>query len=242
MFPRSLACAGIALLIGAASVSAQTADAGRFFVNVNLAIQTGEYGAATNFTSDTFQETSTISVSRTIKSGPIFDVTAGLLSLKGAFGIAGNVLTWKRSDDGEALATVPHPIFYDQPRQVSGAVTAMRHEETWVSMLATWRRPLTPKMDLMIMGGPALALVLHELPTEASVSESSLGPDVHLTLVTEEKQLWGYQVGGDIRYELTKMIGVGGFARVTGASGHIRDVATLELGGFSAGGGVRLRF
>ena len=155
MFPRSLACAGIALLVGAASVSAQTADAGRFFVNVNLAIQTGEYGAATNFTSDTFQETSTISVSRTIKSGPIFDVTAGLLSLKGAFGIAGNVLTWKRSDDGEALATVPHPIFYDQPRQVSGAVTAMRHEETWVSMLATWRRPLTPKMDLMIMGGPA---------------------------------------------------------------------------------------
>ena len=230
------------LLIGALPASAQTAGGSRLFVNVNIAIQTGEYGAATNFTSDTFQETSTVSVSRKIKSGAIFDVTAGLLSLKGPFGVAGNVLTWKKSTDGDARAIVPHPIFYDQPREVSGTLTAMRHEETWVSMLATWRRPLTPKIDLMIMGGPALAMVRHEVPTEASVSESSLGPDVHLTLVTEEKQLWGYQVGGDIRYALTSMIGVGGFARVTGASGHIRDVATLELGGFSAGGGVRLRF
>jgi hypothetical protein len=244
MFRRLLALAGAFSLtfIGATAAAAQTTDPGRWFVNVNLAIQTGDYGAATNFTGDTFQETATISISQTIKSGPIFDVTAGLVSLKGPFGLAANMLTWKRSDDGIAEATVPHPIFYDQSREVSGTLTAMRHEETWVTALATWRKPLSQKVDLMLMGGPALAFVLHEVPTEASVTETSAGPDVHVTLVTEEKQLWGYQVGGDIRYALTKMIGVGGFARVTGASGHIRDVATLELGGFSAGGGVRLRF
>lgn len=245
MFKRVLAIAGstfLIALIGATSASAQTLPPAKLFVNVNVAVQTGEFGAATNFTSDTFQETATIAVSRKIKSGPIFDMTAGLLSIKGPIGLAANVLTWKRDSDGLAEATVPHPIFYDQPREVSGTLTAMKHQETWLGILATWRRPLTPKIDLMILAGPAVAFVVHEVPTSATVSESSLGPDVHLTLVTEEKQLWGYEVGGDIRYALTNMIGVGGFARVTGARGHIRDVATLELGGFSAGGGVRLRF
>ena len=133
-------------------------------------------------------------------------------------------------------------IATQDPDMVSGMLTAMKHQETWLGILATWRRPLTPKVDLMLLAGPAVAFVVHEVPTAAMITESSLGPDVHLTLVTEDKQLWGYEVGGDIRYALTEMIGVGGFARVTGARGHIRDVASLEVGGFAAGGGVRLRF
>jgi hypothetical protein len=240
MLTRVLTFAGLAAL-GAATASAQGVQTDRLFVNFNVAVQAGGHDANTTFTSVVFQEDSTVSVNRTIKSGPMYDFAAGM-RLTGRIGLAATVTTWKKASDGVAEASIPHPIFYDQPRIISGSVAGMQHQETWVGVLGTWLMPLTGKFDLMLMGGPAVAFVVHEVPTSVNVSETSAGPEIRVTLVTENKQLWGYQVGGDVRYHLTSRLGVGGFARMSGATGHIRDVARLELGGFEAGGGVRVRF
>jgi hypothetical protein len=240
MMLRSLAVVGVFALV-ASTASAQGVQTDHLFVNVNVAAQAGSHPSDTTFTSTVFQEDATVAVNRTIKSGPIYDFAAGL-RIRGRIGVAGSVTTWKKASDATAEASIPHPIFYDQPRMISGSVTGLQHQETWVGVLGTWLMPINRKMDLMVLAGPAVAFIVHEVPTSVSVSETSAGPDIRVTLVTEDKQLWGYQAGADVRYHLTSMIGVGGFVRMSGASGHIGDVAKLELGGFEAGGGVRLRF
>jgi hypothetical protein len=225
----------------AATAGAQTGDAARVLINFNLAAQSGSMSSATTFTSDVFQESATVVMDQTVKSGIIYDGLAGFM-LGSRFGIAANLSYWKKASDGDSEANVPHPVFYDRTRTLEGSVTGLRHEETWIAMLGAWRLPVSPAVDVMILGGPALAMVVHEIPTAATVTETSAGPDVRLSLAAQEKSLWGYHVGADVSYRLTRHVGFGGFARMTGASGHLGDGAKLDLGGFLVGGGLRLTF
>ena len=238
---RTLALACAVWLVSSATAAAQSALPGRIFVTFNVGAQTGQFNASTTFTSDVFQESATVVVDRTVKAGTMYDGALGVM-LGSRFGVAGNFSYWKQAGDGLADATIPHPIFYDRSRQLEGTVTGLRHEETWIAVLGTYRLPATPAMDILLMGGPAVVKVIHELPTSATVSETAAGPDIRLSLVAEERTLWGYHVGADVRYWLTRNFGVGGFARMTGASGNIGDDAKLDLGGFSVGGGLRVRF
>ncbi len=228
-------------LATAAPAAAQSAEPDRFFVSFNVGAQSGEISASTTFASDVFQESAAVLVNRKVKSGAIYDGLLGVM-LGTRLGVAGNMSHWRVTSDGNAEATVPHPVFYDRGRTLAGSVPGLRHEETWIAVLGTWRLPINPAIDVMIMGGPAVAKVIHELPVSATVSETSAGPDIRLSLIAEERTLWGYHVGADVRYRLMRHIGVGGFARMTGARGNIGDTAKLDLGGFTMGGGLRVSF
>jgi hypothetical protein len=232
---------GMAALLSMASIaSAQTAPAPRFFAGVNVGGQLRETTVDTTFTSEVFQESASVSVTRTIRRGSIFDGHAGV-TVRGPLGVAVNVSRFTRNGDGAADASVPDPIFFDRPRTISGVVAGMRHQETWVGALVTWHLPAGRRLSVTFMGGPAVAFVLHEMATAVAVSETAAGPDVRVTLVETDKQLWGYQAGADVVYQLSRVFGVGGFARISRANGHIGPTA-LELGGLHLGGGARFRF
>ena len=230
----------LALLSIGSPTSAQTASTPRFFGGVNVGGQLRETTAATTFSSEVFQEAASVSVSRTITRGSIFDGHAGV-SVHGRFGIAANVSRFTRNTDGSADASIPDPIFFDRPRSISGVVPAMRHEETWLAVLATWQIPVAPRIGVTVMAGPAVAFVLHEVATAVAVTETAGGPDLRVTLVETAKQLWGYHVAADVQYQFSRLLGVGGFARFTGANGSVSSTK-LELGGLAVGGGARFRF
>jgi hypothetical protein len=237
---RAVSGAALGLLVSTTPALAQTV-APRLTIGVNVAAQTGDFPAESTFVAEVFQEPATIAITRRVKSGLILDALAGW-RLTDRLGVAANLSHWTRADDATAQASIPHPIFFDQPRTFTGAVPALAHEETWLALLATFRHPLTPRIDLVAQAGPAVAFAIHEVPTTAEVTETGAGPDVRLTLVRQDKELWGYHVGADVQYRLTPRLGVGGFARFVAARGNIGGLVRLELGGFNAGGGVRLWF
>jgi hypothetical protein len=64
---------------------------------------------------------------------------------------------------------------------------------------------------------------------------------------TVEAGGWGFHAGGDVSYFLTRVVGLGGFVRVTRATAEIANTigtgrVSVTTGGVQMGGGLRLRF
>ena len=138
--------------------------------------------------------------------------------------------------------SIPDPAEFENPRSVSGTVAGMSHRETWVGIQGVYGLSFNDKTSVLIMGGPAIAKVEHDVVTNASVLESSSGPSVSVETSRQSKTFVGYIFGFDVRYFFHRNIGAGGFLRWTGASGDFDNGSPIEVGGFQFGAGVRFRY
>lgn len=241
MSTRIAALVGGILLATTVSASAQSSWDGGIFVNGSIGVQTGTTDVSVNMTPTIYDEPASISTSHEVGTGVLYDITAGIMvrrNLGGAISFSGR----SANGDGVMTASIPDPVFFDKPRAVTGVVPDMGYSEKWLSFLATWVVPAGEKLDIMILGGPAVAFVGLDATTGATVTESPAGPNVTLTLDSIDKSFFGLQVGMDVRYMLTETVGVGGFARYSYASGEIQEGSDVTAGGFELGAGVRLKF
>ncbi|MEO6221736.1 MAG: hypothetical protein ABIP90_00700 [Vicinamibacterales bacterium] len=231
----------VAGLLVAHNVSAQTLQwTDRAFLNASGGIQTGSKTVTSTLSFPLYDETATIESSRKVESSPIWDVTGGL-RVWNNFAVAVSVSGRKADSDGTTTASIPHPIFFDQARLVSGNVSGIKHSELWTSLLVGWMYPVTDKFEVMLMAGPTVASVKHEIVTSATVAEGST-PVVTVKLETLSKSPWGLMAGVDGRYMITKRIGAGAFVRYASAKANLNTTTKLDLGGLQVGGGVRVRF
>ena len=56
---------------------------------------------------------------------------------------------------------------------------------------------------------------------------------------------WGFHVGGDVSVFFSRVVGVGGFVRLSRGTVELEDFSgtyDVKAGGFQTGGGLRLRF
>ncbi len=152
------------------------------------------------------------------------------------------------SSTGEILgaASIPHPLFADQPRSVELDGTGKRTERS-VYIQAVWFMPLKDfwepldKVDLAFSIGPSFIFVSQDVFGEPSVPPGT--QDVNANIVRVDDSAVGLFAGVDATYMVTPRIGVGGFVRYHGAGGV--DLAPAEkqsTGGFQGGGGARFRF
>ncbi len=118
----------------------------------------------------------------------------------------------------------------------------MAYSENIIAPLFVYVMPFTDKIDLMILAGPAVGKLSEDLISAVSVTEATGGPQISATRSTTSKSYVGGQAGVDIRYMLTKQVGVGGFVRYNGARGHVSGDLKAEIGGVQMGGGLRLGF
>jgi len=237
----AVACGVVLMLMTAVDASAQMQWNDRLFINVSGGVQTGSKTLETTFASTVYDEEFTVATTQELKGGGFFDITAGR-KLRGNFGAALSFMARSANADAAATASVPDPIEFDKHRTVTATIADLKHSERWVGILGVWFMPVGEKLDLMIIGGPAVASVKHETPSEATVTEEAGGPRVTLAVDSANKSFWGYQIGVDLRYLITPTMGVGGFARVSGAKGNLVGDNELSVGGFQIGGGVRIRF
>ena len=230
-------------LFWASEARAQTAQgSGRAFLNVSGGIQTGSETVATAVSFPLYEETALVDASREVKSSPIWDVTGGLRVRKN-FAVALSVSGRSATTDGALLASIPHPVFFDQPRTVAGSVSDMKHSELWTSLLFAWMYPVTDKIEVMAMAGPAVVFVQHEVVTGVTVTEGSGNvPTLTVQLESLEKSPWGVMAGVDGRYTITSKIGAGVFLRYTAAKANLTSETQLNVGGFQVGAGVRVKF
>lgn len=243
MMGKAALC-GAALLLYAAPASAQLKIGpwtDLVFASVSAGGQTGTRTESTNFTFDLYEEVATIDVTRDIKGSSFVDVTFGA-SLINNIGAALSIWSRSAASDGAMTGSIPDPAEFENPRSVSGTVAGMAHRETWVGIQGVYGLSFNDKTSVLIMGGPAIAKVEHDVVTNASVLESSSGPSVSVETSRQSKTFVGYIFGFDVRYFFHRNIGAGGFLRWTGASGDFDNGSPIEVGGFQFGAGVRFRY
>jgi len=224
----------------APSAHAQMTWTDKAFVNITGGAQAGSHTVATSATFDLYDEQGTLSSSQKVGSGGLFDLSGGYKVRKNL--AAGIGYSWSGSKaDASITALVPHPIFTDQPRNVSGSVADLKHTENTIHLFAAWMVPVTDKIDVGISAGPSIFIVSQDLPTALTVTEP--GPTVNqITTDKSSKTTVGINIGFDVAYMLNKRWGVGGLARYTWGSVDLKNASDkLTVGGFQIGAGLRLR-
>ncbi len=210
------------------------------FVSLSGGIQTGTSDVGNTLTFDLYGETATLVTAQDVKGGPFFDIAAGYRVWRNL--AVGASYTFLQSEsDATITGSIPDPILFDNLRSVSTTVTGLKHSESWIAGLLTWGLPITDKIDIMVSGGPAFVTVEQELPTGAAVSEP--GPTLTNVAATSiSESAIGFVVGADVRYMVTRRVGLGVLAKFATASVNLTDDAKIDVGGFQIGGGVRVRF
>jgi hypothetical protein len=241
MIGKAATC-GALLLLCAAPASAQLLPwRDVVFLNISPGVQTGSRTVTSNFTFDLYEETATVGVSRDIEGSSFFDLTVGA-ALVNSLGAAISAHTRSAAADGAVTGSIPDPIDFDRPRDVTATVPSMAHRETWIGIQAVYGFGLTEKLDVMAFGGPAIAKVEHDVATGATVTESASGPIVNLAVSRQSKSFVGFMAGADIRFMFHRNVGAGAFVRFSKASGDLDNGLSLDLGGFQVGAGVRIRY
>ena len=239
--------AGLILAVSVCSASPAAAQQDKWaykgFLSVNAGGQPGSHTVETTSTFDIYGEQAAVSTAHRINGGALIDFSAGYLvwdnlTLGAAF------TTINDKGDVPMAATIPDPVFRNQPRTINQTATGLAHRENALHLFGQWMTPITSKIDAGFSFGPSIYFVSHETPgpfTAASVSESgpSLAPDV----TKVKKTTAGFNIGVDVTYMLTQRLGAGVMARYTRASVELEGATDkLTVGGPQLGIGVRYRF
>ena len=237
-----LAVAVLILAEGAAFGQALQWNEGRYFLSANGGFhQSSDREERAAFSFSLYEETATVDVKRTVSGGSLGDFMAGA-RVRRNFGVAAGFVVRSADSDGAITGSIPDPIFFDRPRTVTATFANMIHREKWYSAQAVYLVQLNTKASIMLLAGPAVVSVRHDLAGSATAAEGTSGPSVTVDIRRAEKTVWGYLAGVDIRYMLTKAVGVGAFGRYAAATANLTGENTIELGGFQVGAGVRFAF
>jgi hypothetical protein len=241
----ALAC--VMVLVGAAPAAAQSWSE-RVFISFN-----GAYQPATHDFSDRFEferdfETGSTQTDYPIKGGLTFDGGAGYRLWKNlGAGVAVSYLT--RDDVGHTTSSVPHPLFFNQARTVTGDAPNLTRTERAVHVQAMYLWKSSGALRLAISGGPSFFTVEQDLVTDISVSQTypfDTATFASATTTRVKASKSAFNVGADVMWMFAPNVGVGGIARFSKVSVDLDApggrTVPIDAGGGYVGGGVRLLF
>ena len=214
-----------------------------FIAGANVGAQAGSTRTETTaFNFSLYGEPSaTVSNVRSVPNGILFDVF-GAARIRGNFGVGGIAIQRNGNSDGAVTASIPSPIFYDEPRAVTATIADMRHRERWAGVYGAYMIKLDKKTGILLMGGPMIAAVDHSLPTAAAVAEGTTAPTVTVSVTEYSKTVWGYGGGVDFSYMALPNVGFGAQARYISAKANLTSDALVKIGGFQVSAGIRISF
>jgi hypothetical protein len=240
------AMTGYLALAAPALASAQT-TAPRVYVSVNGGIQRSDNTVSQSFSVQKNFEDAPISVDIDEKSGVLVDGGV-VFRLIGPIGMGFDLSVVTHDTDAGVTASVPHPFFFRQPRNIEGTTPATRREVAG-HIQAVYLVP-GPRLDVMIFGGPSLFSVRQTLVTDVVYSESFPFDTATFssaqTATSTSKTAIGFNAGVDVTWKFSRNVGVGGMARFARAQATLNATNNaamkVDAGGLLAGGGIRLAF
>ena len=224
------------------------------FLNVNFgSVSKQENTISTSRTFSLYDETGQIGSSQTFETGGTFPEFAAGIRVFGNFGIGVAYNQFSSESEGTVTASVPHPIYYDQPRSASSTVSALTHSQKAFHLMALFVLPLSDKFDVTLSAGPTFFSVEQGTINAAS---AQIGPDIapystvsltSVNKVTTSESKAGFNVGADATFRVTKYLGLGAFARYAKATVELApegvgSTLSIDAGGMQFGGGLRIRF
>jgi hypothetical protein len=238
----------LALLYGGLASAHAQSWTERVHVGIN-----GGYQATSNDFSDRFEfernlETGTTSVEYPVKGGFVFDAGGGFRLWKNlGAGVAVSYFT--RDDSAATTSSVPHPFFFDMPREVTGDATGVKRTETAAHVQAMYLINTGGRLRIVLSGGPSFFNVEQDLVSEIVVTETypfDTAAFGSATKTTAKGSAVAFNVGADVMWMFGKTVGAGGLIRFSKASVDLdapdNRTVPVDAGGFFAGGGLRVLF
>jgi hypothetical protein len=144
-------------------------------------------------------------------------------------------------------ASKSDPLYLDTGRAISGDFPSSTRAEMAVHLQVAYVIKSTPKVNIMIAGGPSFVSVKQSLvsgvewadkyPFDTATFTKATGSDV-------SKSKLGFNVGLDASYYLSPSLGIGVMARYVAVKVDLPaegDAVSVNGGGLQAGVGLRLR-
>jgi len=217
------------------------------YVSINYAYESADRAFAESMTVPIYGESATYSASHSSSGGGGFDVGGGVRVWSNlAAGVA--VTSFSSASAATVSGTVPHPLFYNRPRAVAADLTDLEYKETGVHLHAVWVMPITRKIIVSVAGGPSFFSVNQGLLSSVTVGQET-APFSAVPVLTSStqasKSVVGGNVGVDVKYVFTEMLGGGVFVRWAGASVDLPTtggVQSIDVGGVQSGIGLRIAF
>lgn len=254
--------AAAAMLAAPAPVHAQApAGESRAFITVNGGLQalTSSFSEDIVFaeaggpyqpllSSAAAQEQARLQTDYRFRSGPVFDA-GGAVRVAPYFALGVGVSRFDVEETATVSAQVPHPLFFDRDRSISGDSPPLTRRETAVHLQALVVMPATPSFTVTVFGGPTLFEVEQQLVTDVNFTHAypyNTADFSDAVASPQSADTVGFNVGADVAYYFTGNFGVGWLTRysramveVPSAGGETLDI---EVGGLHTALGLRVRF
>lgn len=220
----------------------------RVLVSVN-----GAYQSATSDFSDRFEferelETGSTQSEYPVKAGFTFDGGVGYRFWKN-LGAGVAVSYYTRDDIAHTTSSFPHPLFFNQPRQVIGDATGVTRSERAVHVQLMYLIKTGGPLRIALSGGPSFFNVEQDIVSEVTIAE--LYPYDTADFASAKKTRLkasapSFNVGADVMWMFAAKFGVGGIVRFSKATVDLdapnNRTISVDAGGPYAGGGVRILF
>lgn len=239
-----LALVGAVALLAPASALAQDTDRAAVTFTAGLAGPSASYTQTVTF--EQYSENGSLTSTYSAARRPSFDggVAARLWHGVG-FGVA---LSYFR-DPGSAqvTASIPNPLVFDQPRMLTGAAP-VTHAEFATHLQATWWMRASPRVTVVLSGGPTVFEVTHDFVTDVAYTQDypyTTATYDSASTVQQRTRAVGFNAGADAGWRLGAHFGLAGTLRYSHASVEFTDTSTggsSAAGGIHLGGGIRLAF
>lgn len=241
-------------MVTAAAAQTPAENLNRGYVNINLVSQSGNAQQfKQTLAEDIYGEEANYTLTHAFSSGGgTFDVSAGgRVWSNFAAGLAYS--TFKTTNAQVLGGTVPNPLFFNRLRTLTpGTPTLTDHHQTGVHVQLSWFVPVNDKIDVAVFGGPSFFSVKHSLASSITVNTATedgpfydSAPDVRVYSEETSGNTTGGNVGVDVTYLFTDVIGAGFMLRWAGGSVNLttdNGPHSIDVGGLQVGFGARVRF
>jgi hypothetical protein len=219
----------------------------RGFVAVNGLYQGGTSSVSSEGTFDAYLETGSFAAAHSLEARPVINLAAGV-QLVGPIGVAVGVSRLTDRQRAAVTFEVPHPFFFDRPRDGAGESADLLREETVLDVSVFYTVPATDRILLTLFAGPTMLEVRHDLVSKVEYLDEYPFDEVQLrSVVTTRASARKVSVSGgvDVTFLATATVGGGVFVRFSRATidlEHGDGTVPVTAGGVQAGAGLRLRF
>ena len=238
----------LAVLVLSVGSVASVGAGDRVRLVLNAAFDSGSLDYAQSRTFKEFAEEGTIDTKYSAGSGKGFDL--GLhWRFTGHLGVMASVAAVSRNGTASVTASLPHPLYLNQPRQATATKDGLSYRETAIHVDFVYTIPSGKSLELFLFAGPSFVDVKSDLVTQLNYNQSYPYDEVTVTgvdLSEASNSVVGFNVGGGLDYRIGKSFGLGAQVRFTTAKVKLAppegSSISIDAGGFQAAAGLRFFF
>ena len=220
----------------------------KWYVSLNAAAQNAAGSFRDNFNYEAFAETGTIDAEYPGKTAALFDVAVGRRVWR-RLGLAAGFSRASASGGAPLSARVPHPLYPDQHRDVTGEAGGIERTESAAHVQLFYDIRPRGKMRMRLAAGPSFFSAEQQIVESIETNEVYPYDTTAFESATVRKasgSAIGVNAALDVSWMFSRRFGLGALVRFSRASFDLdadgsRSVP-FDAGGLQAGGGFRIAF